>query len=96
MPYPDATLLEAFARHTNYPPESQIRRGHDVEEMGIMAFFFSDVASAVRRDAFENVGGFPDGVIINEDMNLCARLLEHAIASSIKRMRLFITPTIIH
>lgn len=76
--YPDATPLEAFARHTNYPSESHIRSWDDVEEMGIMAFFFSDVASAVRRDAFENVGGFPEDVIVNEDMILCARLLEHA------------------
>ncbi len=78
MPYPDAALLEGFALHTNYPPESHIRRGDDVEEMGIIAFFFSDVASTVQRDAFENVGGFPDGVIVNGDMILCARLLEHA------------------
>jgi rhamnosyltransferase len=78
IPYSGATPLEVFARHTNYPPEPHIRNWNDVEEMGIMAFFFSDVASAVRRDAFENVGGFPEGVIVNEDMILCARLLEHA------------------
>ena len=78
IPFPDATPLEAFARHTNYPPESHTRSRSDIEGMGIMAFFFSDVASAVRRDAFEQVGGFPEGVIVNEDMILCARLLEHA------------------
>jgi rhamnosyltransferase len=42
---------------------------------GIRGFFFSDVASAVRRAAFEAVGGFPNRVPTNEDMLLCARLL---------------------
>ena len=42
--------------------------------MGIKAFF-SNVCSAVRTNAFWEVGGFPQRVVMNEDMVLCARLM---------------------
>ena len=41
----------------------------------VRAVFFSNVASAVRRDDYLDVGGFPARTIMNEDMILCARLL---------------------
>lgn len=76
LPYPEASPLEAFARHFNYPAQSALRRLSDVDRLGLKAFFFSNVASAVRRDAFVAVGGFPANLIMNEDMVLCARLLQ--------------------
>lgn len=75
LPYPGATPPEVFARSFNYPPEPHRRTAADIEVLGLRAFFFSNVASAVDRIAFERVGGFPDNVIMNEDMVLCAKLL---------------------
>jgi len=75
VPRSDAPPPEAFARSFNYPPESHIRAISDVPRMGFKAFFFSNVASAVSREALCAVGGFPERVIMDEDVLLCARLL---------------------
>lgn len=82
LPHPDATLSEKFARAFNYPPVSQIRTKASVKSMGLGAYFFSNVSSAVRKDVFMDVGMFADDVIMNEDMLLCAKLLDagHAVA----------------
>lgn len=82
VPYPSATPPEAFARGFNYPDRSHTRNLKDIPKFGIKAFFFSNVSSAVRRDLFWAAGGFPERVILNEDMLLCARLLRqgHTVA----------------
>lgn len=74
--------LERFARQFNYPPHSHTKTNADLERLGVKTYFFSDAASAVQREAFNTVGGFPDWVIVNEDMVLCAKLLQagHTIA----------------
>ena len=75
LPYPDADPPEALARAWNYRPEAQLRTAADVGRLGVKAYFFSNVASAVDMTAFAEVGCFPADVIMNEDMVLCARLL---------------------
>lgn len=75
IPYPGATPLEQFHRAFNYPPEAQVRQAADLPRLGIKAAFFSNVASAVDRQAFVAAGGFPEGVVLNEDMMLALRLL---------------------
>lgn len=82
LAYPDAFPPETFARSFNYPSISRTRTLADVPELGIKAYFFSNVSSAVSRELFWSVGGFPDSVILNEDMLLCAKLLRagHAVA----------------
>jgi rhamnosyltransferase len=72
---PGASPLETYARETNYPAQSSIRSAEDIQSMGVMAYFFSNAASAVDRATFEALGGFPQDVIVNEDMLFCARLL---------------------
>jgi rhamnosyltransferase len=74
---PGAPPGEVFARRFNYPEASVRRTLADLPRLGIRTFFMSDVASAVGRGPFEAVGGFPDRVIMSEDMLLCARLLRH-------------------
>jgi rhamnosyltransferase len=71
----DAYPPERLARSWNYPATSHLRQAADIPRLGVKAFFFSNVASAVLRDRFAACGGFPDDVIMNEDMVLCARLL---------------------
>ncbi len=75
IPKEDAGPLERFARGFNYPAKSRVKKLADVSELGYKAFFFSNVCSAVRADVFWEVGGFPEGVILNEDVLLCAKLL---------------------
>lgn len=75
IPHLGAQPGEIFARLFNYPVESTVRVPADVERLGLKAFFFSNVASAISVEAFRRVGGFPDDVIMNEDMVLCARIL---------------------
>ncbi|MGB2895519.1 MAG: glycosyltransferase [Anaerolineales bacterium] len=76
IPYPQASPLETFDRMTNYPSENNVRHYSDVETIGVMAYFFSNAASAIDRSTFEVVGGFPEDLIVNEDMLFCARLLK--------------------
>ena len=76
IPYHHASPLEKFARSFNYPPVPYIRNFDDIDHLGVKAFFFSNVASAIRKDIFEEVGGFPDNVIMNEDMMFCAKVLQ--------------------
>jgi rhamnosyltransferase len=78
----EANPLERFARERNYPLESRTVGSGDVARLGIRAFFFSNAASAVRRDAFDALGGFPTHTVMNEDMLFAARALAagHAVA----------------
>jgi len=82
VPYPGASVGEKFARVFNYPPVSQIRTHANIQSMGIGAYFFSNVSSAIRKDVFMDMGMFADDVIMNEDMLMCAKLLNsgHAVA----------------
>ncbi|MGA3190824.1 MAG: glycosyltransferase [Bryobacteraceae bacterium] len=76
IPAEGATPLETFARLYNYPPESSMRHLSRIERRTLRTFFFSNSASAVSRNCFEKVGGFPAPVSTNEDMLLCARMLD--------------------
>jgi rhamnosyltransferase len=80
LPNAQASPAEVFARTNNYPESPQRRTAADIPRLGVRAFFFSDVASAVTRRAFEGVGRFPERTIMNEDMILCSRLLAHGEA----------------
>ena len=76
VPHTSAFPPEKFARNYNYPPVSHIRNFDDIDRLGIKAFFFSNVASAIEREFFEEMGGFPERVIMNEDMIFCAKVLQ--------------------
>ena len=78
----DAYPTETYLRQFNYPLESHVRGLSAVDDLGLRAFFFSNAASAFRREAFWSVNGFKVGTIQNEDMIMCARLLRagHQVA----------------
>lgn len=82
IPRPDAAPTERFQRAFNYPSEGHSRSAQDLQRLGLRAAFFSNVASAVDRAAYEAVGGFPTGVILNEDTMFAYRLLRagHRVA----------------
>ncbi len=76
IPQEDAMPTEKFARLYNYPEGPIIKGREQTEEMGIKTFFFSNVFSAIRRKEFQEVGGFPENVIMFEDMLFAAKLIE--------------------
>ena len=77
--YPSARPSESFARSFNYPPGNEVRTKRDIRTQGVRTFFFSNVASAIRRDVFFEMGMFPETVIMNEDMLFCSELIERGL-----------------
>ncbi len=75
IPRDDARPAEKFARAFNYPEKGALKGIDDFGMLGIKTFFFSNVFSAVRRDEFEELGGFPEDLLMFEDMLYAARLI---------------------
>ncbi|GAB4540741.1 MAG: O antigen biosynthesis rhamnosyltransferase RfbN [Thermodesulfovibrionia bacterium] len=75
IPKDDAKPTERFSRLFNYPDKPFINDKEGISKWGIRTFFFSNVCSAIRRKEFEEIGGFTEGLIMNEDMLLASRLI---------------------
>jgi rhamnosyltransferase len=76
VPKGNANPYEKFVRSFNYPPTGIIKGMEDLPRLGVKTFFFSNACSAVKKSAFEEVDGFPERVIMNEDMYLAAKLVQ--------------------
>ncbi|WP_194165343.1 glycosyltransferase family 2 protein [Deinococcus terrestris] len=74
LPRPEASPAERYARYFQYRAASECRSAQDVPGLGVRAYRFTNVCSAVRLEKFWAVGGFPERIILNEDMLLVARL----------------------
>lgn len=72
----NANPIEAFAKFFNYPSMEMIKGIEDLPKLGVRTFFFSNACSAIKKRAYEEVGGFPERTIMNEDMFLAAKLLQ--------------------
>jgi rhamnosyltransferase len=75
LPHKNANLLAQHARLFNYPPVSQIKTLADAPQLGIKTPFMSNSFAAYRQEALVAVGGFPNHVILSEDMYVTARML---------------------
>ena len=75
LPHLDAEPLAIHARHFNYPERSRTKLISDASELGIKTPFMSNSFSAYRGNALLEVGGFPEHVILSEDMYVAARML---------------------
>lgn len=73
----DAPIIESLTRSFNYPEKSFTRSKKDIAELGIKAYFFSDVCSVYERNFFEEMGGFEEPILTNEDMLMAAKALDH-------------------
>ena len=78
--YPDAPEYERLTRMFNYPDQLRVWREEDIPRFGVKAYFFSDVCSAYRREAYLAVGGFDAPILSNEDMMMAAKLLHAGYA----------------
>ena len=76
----DAPEYERLTRAFNYPDQPRVWREEDISRCGVRAYFFSNVCSAYRRDAYLAVGGFDAPIDTNEDMMMAAKLLHAGFA----------------
>ena len=60
----------------NYPEESMYKNKSDIDKMQLKTFFFSDAASAIKRETFVKLNGY-DGkdMPISEDMYIAYKLI---------------------
>lgn len=68
LPLPDCREIEKYTRGFNYPDESSVKSGADMDRLGIKTFFCSNVCAAYNREIYEMIGGFVKRAIFNEDM----------------------------
>lgn len=68
--------IEKYVREFNYPDKSIIKSKDSINELGIKTFFFSDAASAVKRDIFIKLNGYDNKDLpTNEDMYFAHKLI---------------------
>ena len=77
LPHKNAGAFGTIARAFNYPPQSHIYRFEDRKRHGIKTAFISNSFAAYRKEAMEQVHGFPNNTILGEDMCVAAKMLLH-------------------
>lgn len=75
LPHHGAKDLESHARLFNYPAVTQFRSLKDAEVYGIKTISCSNSFAAYRSIAFHEVGGFPSGTILGEDVIIAGKML---------------------
>ena len=75
LPRENAGIIESYTRHFNYPKEGRIKSKKDLQAMGIKTYFFSNVCAAYRRDLYDELGGFVEYTLFNEDMIFAAKAI---------------------
>lgn len=75
LPHRDAGVFGTIARFFNYPSQSHIYSFEDRKQHGIKTAFISNSFAAYRKEAIEEVHGFPQNTILSEDMCVAAKML---------------------
>ena len=75
IPHQGAGVFASIARAFNYPEESHIYDLEDRKRHGIKTAFISNSFAAYRKEAIEEVHGFPKNTILSEDMCVAAKML---------------------
>ena len=75
IPHADSSPTEKFARLFNYPDTPAIKGLEDIPRLGIKTFFFSNVCSAIKTKEFKELGGFPENIIMFEDLIFAAKAI---------------------
>ena len=84
LPNEDCGVIETFTRGFNYPEESCIKSKEDLERLQIKTYFFSNVCAAYTRNIYDELGGFDDCAIFNEDMIYAAKAIKNKGLNHIK------------
>ncbi len=75
IPQNDSDIIEGFTRSFNYPHLSHVQSASDLPERGIKTFFCSNVCAAYDRRTFEELNGFPEPCLFNEDLIYGGKLI---------------------
>ena len=74
----DNNSIERYTRMRNYPNQSRIASKDNLDKLGIMAYFYSDASSAIRKDIFIKLNGYDNkNLITNEDMYIAYKLIKN-------------------
>lgn len=76
LPGKDSGEIERYTRLFNYPEKSCVKTKEQLPELGIKTFFCSNVCAAYKREIFDDLGGFVNRTIFNEDMLYAAKAVE--------------------
>ena len=80
LPAEGCSLLEGYTRRFNYPGQSAVKTKADIEKLGLKTFFCSNVCAAYKRSVYEELGGFIQHTIFNEDMIYAAGAVKQGYA----------------
>ena len=80
LPRDDCRTLERFTRGFNYPDESDIKDAGDLPKLGVKTFFCSNVGAMYDRRTYEELGGFVESTLFNEDMIYAGHLVQAGYA----------------
>jgi rhamnosyltransferase len=75
VPRHDASPTETFTRLFNYPVTPIVKGREDLPGLGIKTFFLSNVCSAIKTKEFKELGGFPENIIMFEDLIFAAKAI---------------------
>lgn len=82
LPKKDCNRIEQITREFNYPVQSRVQTSDDIKELGIKAYFCSDVCAMYDTSIYRSLGGFKAPAIFNEDMVYAAGALDAGYAVS--------------
>lgn len=77
LPASDCNFLERYTRSFNYPEEASVKTSADLPEKGIKTYFCSNVCAAYKKSVYEEMGGFAQRTIFNEDMILAGKMVQN-------------------
>ena len=80
LPAEDCRFIERYTRSFNYPDTGAVKTKADLPRLGIKTYFASNVCCAYRREIFEQLGGFVESTIFNEDMLFAAKAVQAGYA----------------
>ena len=75
LPAKNAGAIEKYTRGFNYPKEESVKSKADLEELGIKTYFCSNVCAAYRKSVYDELGGFVQKTIFNEDMIMASKII---------------------
>lgn len=75
VPLPNTGALEHFYQDFNYPQQSILKTKNHIDTLGLKTFFCSNCCSAIRCSIFNELDGFKNKVIVNEDMLFAAKAI---------------------
>ena len=79
LPKKDCRFLEKYTRSFNYPEQSCLKTEKDVQTHGIKTYFCSNVCAAYDHRIYDEIGGFPEHAIFNEDMIYAGWMVKKAM-----------------